>query len=287
MEEKILIVDDDAEIRSLCEDSLSHENYQVMTSANGEDAYELAQSENFDLVLSDIRMPGMDGLELFDNLRKINPDQTVIMFSGFGDADAAVEAIKRGAFDYLSKPLILDELKVTIKMALQQNHLREENQKLKQDLQDTLVALNETPPTIPLLNNIPEKTIKEFLDLGTMKTYDPDEIILQEGNTDRRLYIIFEGEVSVRQDNIELYRLGKFDCYGEMHIFRPNLSTQCLIAYSAVSILSLDRDELLNFFNQREEKLVKHFILNTLNAVYQKLRKTSNRVNHLELALRR
>ncbi len=287
MAESILIVDDDMEVRDLCMDSLSNEEYEVVTSASGEEAYELAQKNNFDLVLSDIRMPGMDGLELFSNLRELDPNQSIIMFSGFGDVDAAVEAMKQGAFDYLSKPLILDELKITIKMALQQNRLQEENKKLKLELQETLAALTETPPSIPLLANIPERIIKEFLESGKMETYDPQEIILPEGNTDRQLYIIFEGEISVRQEGSELYRLGKFDCYGEMHIFRPNLSTQCLIATASSSVLCLERDAIINFFNHKEEKLFKHFILNILNSIHKKLRRSGNRICQLETALRK
>jgi len=287
MEEKILIVDDDSDVRDLCSDSLSQEDYSVTTSSSGEDAWELAQKNHFDLVLSDIRMPGMDGLELFENLRTIDPNQSIIMFSGFGDVDAAVEAMKRGAFDYLSKPLILDELKITIKMALQQNRLREENEKLKTELQETLAALNEPPPNIPLLTNIPDRTLKEFLNMGIMRAYEANEIILPEGNSDRQLYIVFDGEVSVRQDGAELYQLSKFDCYGEMHIFRPNLVTQSLISNSNTSILSIKRDSVIGFFNHKEERLFKHFIVNSLNCIFKKLHRASLKITQLETALRR
>ncbi len=286
MEEKILIVDDDDEILSMCTNSLADETYEVLTSASGEDAFALAQKDHFDLVLSDIRMPGMDGLELFKHLRDLDPDQTVIMFSGFGDVDAAVEAMKRGALDYLSKPLIVDELKITIRMALQQKRLQVENKKLKKELHETLSAINETPPTIPLLNNIPDDAMKELLSLGTMRTYEAHEVILNEGNTDRKIYLVFEGEVSVNQSGTELYRLGKFDCYGEMHLFRPNLSTQCLTANTSASILVVDREDIIGFFNKREERLFKHFILNTLNAVHSKLRKACSRITQLEIAFR-
>lgn len=287
MNEKILIVDDDAEILQMCSDSLIEESYQIVTSSTGEEALKIARRDDFAVVLSDIRMPGMNGLELLEQLRQNDPHQIIVMFSGFGDVDAAVEAMKRGAFDYLSKPLILDELKVTIRMALQQNALYAENRRLKQELNEKLRAQKDTSPTIPLLTNLPQDVIKTFLDMGMMQTYDEQEIILQEGNIDHKLYLLFDGEVSVRQEGVELYRLGKFDSYGEMHIFRPNLSTQCLTAQRPTTVLLIEKDDIVKFFSQKEEKLFKHYILNTLNAVYLKLRRTSSRINQLERVLRR
>ncbi len=287
MNERILIVDDDAEILQMCADSLATESYHVVTTSTAEEALELARKERFSLVLSDIRMPGMDGLQLSRKLREINPDQVIVMFSGFGDVDAAVEAMKQGAFDYLSKPLILDELKITVKTALQQNSLTSENRRLKEELNERLTAQRETSPTIPLLSNFPHDVLKAFLELGVMQTYEDQEIVLQEGNVDHRLYLVFDGELSVRQDGVELYRLGKFDCYGEMHLFRPNLSTHCLTAECPSTVLIVDKEDIVSFFSQKEERLFKHYILNTLNAVFLKLRRTSSRINQLERVLRR
>jgi DNA-binding NarL/FixJ family response regulator len=257
-----------------------------MTSADGSEACELVRKHNFSVVLSDIRMPGMNGLELLNFIKESDPEQTVIMFSGFGDVDSAVEAMKRGAFDYLSKPLILDELKITIRMALQQSKLRHENRSLRKELQDTLSALNNPPPVIPLLNNLPTEAIKEFLELGKMRTFDPQEAILRAGSVDSNLYIIFEGEISVWQDGAELLRLGKFECYGEMNLFRPNVMTQALTSEASSNLMIVKREALLDFFNRREEKYFKHYILNTLNSVHLKLRKASSRINHLESKLK-
>ena len=285
MEEKILIVDDDPEIRNLCVEALAKEKYQIITSASGEEAFDLARQHDFSVVLSDIRMPGMNGLELLNNLKEINPEQTVIMFSGFGDVDAAVEAMKRGAFDYLAKPLILDELKITIRMALQQTQLRRENQKLKKKLEESVAQASSGTPTIPLLQNIPAEVAKDFMELGTVRSFEQLDVIVQEGKTNGHLYLILDGEVSVKQDGAELFRLNKFDSYGEMQIFRPNLGTQTLTAESNCNILEIDRDSVMQFFSRKEEKLFKHFILNTLNSTYLKLRRASSRIHQLERLL--
>ncbi|MCX6640052.1 MAG: response regulator [bacterium] len=284
--EKILVVDDDPDIRSFCQDSLSNEDYQVCTTATGEEAIELTRDQEFAVVLSDIRMPGMSGLELLSNLKKVDPDQAVIMFSGFGDVDAAVEAMKRGASDYLSKPLILDELKISVRQALHELNLRRENQKLKQELKDSITALNGVPPAIPLLQNIPQDILKQFLDLGKMRRYDEHMLVLPEGKGDIPLLIILEGELSVWQDGAELYRLAKFDCFGEMNIFRPSLRSLSLIAETTVEILIVEREAIISFFNQHEERLFKYFILNSMNSIYTKLRRATTKVIQLDRLLK-
>ncbi|TKJ39731.1 hypothetical protein CEE37_10660 [candidate division LCP-89 bacterium B3_LCP] len=286
MQEKILIVDDDKVVRDVCREALISEEYEITTSENGQDAYEVARQQYFNLVISDIRMPKMGGLELLGNLKKLNPDLTVIMFSGLGDVNSAVEAMKHGAYDYLAKPLVLEELKATVRLALQQTKLKEENTRIRKEMQGTLSTLNTTPPAIPLLNNLPLDMFKEFLNLGKMRTYDTQEIILHKGTPDKNLYIVFEGEITVWQDGSKLFKLGKFDCYGEMNIFKPHIVIHDLIAEEPSKVMAIRRDALIDFFNNKDEKYFKHIILNTLNSQFAKTRKISNRVIFLERKMR-
>lgn len=286
MQGKILIVDDDASIRELCQDSLKGEEYEVMTASSGEEAYELACREEFDVVLADIRMPGMNGLDLLKNLKSLNPGQIVIMFSGFGDTDVAVEAMKRGAHDYLAKPLVIDELKIILQKAIQQNRLREENQKLKLELQESQTAGSEELRAITLLQNVPRDSAQELLNLGKTYFFNTNEIIVAEGMTDSSLYFILDGEASVRQEGAELFRLGRGECYGEMNVFRQNLRSQCLTAENASQILKIDKRSLLDYFSKREERVFKLFVFNVLNSVYTKFRKASNCIVQLERALK-
>ena len=286
MSEKILIVDDDPEICAMCAEALSEDGYQVVTSTSGDEALELAQHEEFDVVLSDICMPGMTGLELLQNLKCVDPAQTVIMFSAFGEVNSAVEAMKLGAYDSLPKPLILDELRLSVGKAIRQNFLRRENEKLRHELQDSSIAMTDLPKFIPLLQNMPKDAAREFIELGHVEAINSNDLILQENTLDQRLYIVIEGEVSVWQDKAELYRLRRGESYGEMNILRHSVRSQCLLAELPGQILIIERDAILAYFNKKEERIFKLFIFNILNSVFTKNRKLCGRLIQLERMLR-
>ncbi len=132
--EKILIVDDEESVRSMIVVLLQKEGYQVSSASDGPDALGFLGEQPFDLVLSDIRMPGMDGLELLDRIRSLYPEVTVIMMSAFGTVDLAVEALKRGAYDYISKPFKPDEILLALRKAQERERLRRENLRLKEEV---------------------------------------------------------------------------------------------------------------------------------------------------------
>jgi len=126
----ILVVDDEVHVRQALKDILTYENYEVEEAADGKTALQLIQQKMFDVVLCDIKMPGMDGLELLQKIQEIT-NVPIIMISGHGTIDTAVEAIKKGAFDYISKPPDLNRLLVSIRNALDKQKLLEENKRLK------------------------------------------------------------------------------------------------------------------------------------------------------------
>jgi two-component system, NtrC family, nitrogen regulation response regulator NtrX len=126
----ILIIDDEESIRAALRDILEYEKYVIDDAAEGEQALELAQSNTYDVILCDIKMPGMDGLEVLEKIQDLS-DAPVVMISGHGTIDTAVEAIKKGAYDYISKPLDLNRLLVTLRNALDKGNLVQETRKLK------------------------------------------------------------------------------------------------------------------------------------------------------------
>ena len=114
----ILIVDDELSMREFLRILLEKEGHEVATAANGNVALELSGRQTFDLVVTDIRMPGMTGLELLAQLKHARPETGVIMITAFASPDDAVAAMKNGAFDYITKPFNVDEIKTVVRSAL-------------------------------------------------------------------------------------------------------------------------------------------------------------------------
>ncbi len=120
---RILVIDDERSIRNTLKDILEFEKYQVELAEDGFIALELLKASDFDVILCDIKMPGMDGIEVLQKIGEIKPDIPVVMISGHGNIDTAVESIKKGAFDYIEKPLDLNRLLITLRNAMDKSTL--------------------------------------------------------------------------------------------------------------------------------------------------------------------
>ena len=131
MKARILVIDDEAAIRDSLRMILEYEDYRFLGAANGPEGIAMAQRERPDLVLLDIKMPGMDGMEVLRTLRARTRALPIVMISGHGTTATAVDAIKSGATDFLEKPLSSERVIVTLKNALTQSELRSENRELK------------------------------------------------------------------------------------------------------------------------------------------------------------
>ena len=133
----ILVVDDDSYVRESTEEILRRKGYQVDTSANGKDALVLLDEADFDLILSDIKMPEMDGIELLAAAKGKYPDIHVIMMTAFGSVDNAVEALRKGAYDYIQKGSAdPTEIELVVERALKYQDSQRENKRLRSELQD-------------------------------------------------------------------------------------------------------------------------------------------------------
>ena len=130
---KILIIEDEAAIRRVLVKILSEENdtYQVEEAEDGLAGIEKIKNNDYDLVLCDIKMPKMDGVEVLEAAKKIKPETPMVMISGHGDLDTAVNTMRLGAFDYISKPPDLNRLLNTVRIALDRKELVVENKRLK------------------------------------------------------------------------------------------------------------------------------------------------------------
>ena len=141
---KILIVDDEKSIRNTLKDILEAEEHEVVTAEDGPTALELFAEQQFDVVLCDIKMQEMDGIEVLGKIMEQPQDVPVIMISGHGDIEIAVDAIKKGAFDFLEKPLDLNRLLITIRNALERSDLITEARILKRKISKTNEMIGES-----------------------------------------------------------------------------------------------------------------------------------------------
>jgi two-component system nitrogen regulation response regulator NtrX len=142
---KILIVDDEKAIRNALRDILMYEKYEVEEAVDGNEAIKKAEAENFDLVLCDVKMPKMDGVEVLTRLHEISPDMPIVMISGHGTIETAVESLKKGAYDFISKPPDLNRLLVTVRNALDRNRLVNETKVLRKKVYNTREMIGESP----------------------------------------------------------------------------------------------------------------------------------------------
>lgn len=132
---KILLVDDEPSILSVLCTVLRSEDYEVTAAADGQQAIELIKNETFDLLISDIRMTPINGMEILKIVHQERPDLSVIMLTAYGSVETAIEALKLGAFDYVTKPFKVDELLITVQRALAYRNALNENATLKEQLQ--------------------------------------------------------------------------------------------------------------------------------------------------------
>jgi DNA-binding NtrC family response regulator len=136
----ILIVDDEKDICMALNILLSKEGYAVKEAYNGEQALDIIRKENFDIVMTDIKMDKMDGFEVLKEAQKLSPETSVVMMTAFASVGSAVEAMRSGASDYITKPFINDEIRLTIRRILQSRELQMENQILRQELSQRQTA---------------------------------------------------------------------------------------------------------------------------------------------------
>jgi len=139
---RILIVEDEKSMRELLRMLLEGEGYDVISASDGLDGSSYIERDIFDLLITDIKMPGLDGFELLKKIKEISPETLVIMVTAFGTTESAIEAMKRGAYDYINKPFNIDELRIIVRKALEKKRLSEEISLLRQKVETTYALEN-------------------------------------------------------------------------------------------------------------------------------------------------
>lgn len=172
---KILVVDDEEGIRDILSRSLRIQGYAVATAQNGKEGIDKFKKEVFDLVISDIKMPEMDGVTFLDHIKKIDPDIEAIMVTAYETMETAIESLRKGAYDYISKPFSLEKIFITIEKAMEKRQLKEK------------IALYEISKAVHLTVEL-DQLLKIIIEL-TMKVLKADEASLMLFDDERKLYI--------------------------------------------------------------------------------------------------
>ena len=150
----ILIIDDEKAIRKTLGEILSYEGYKIDEAGDGEEGLKRFREKNYDVVLCDIKMPKIDGIEFLDKAGEVNPDVPIIMISGHGTIETAVEAVKKGAYDYVSKPPDLNRLLITIRNAMDKTNLVTETRVLRRKVSRVEEMIGESGPIVKIKETI-------------------------------------------------------------------------------------------------------------------------------------
>ena len=142
----ILIIDDEKAIRKTLSEILSYEGYKIDEAGDGEEGFRKFREKEYDVILCDIKMPKMDGIEFLEKAKEANPDLPIIMISGHGTIETAVEAVKKGAYDYISKPPDLNRLLITIRNAMDKTSLVAETKVLKRKVSRVQDMIGDSMP---------------------------------------------------------------------------------------------------------------------------------------------
>lgn len=180
MEHTILIVDDEPDIREILRDRLEGYGYRVITAVNGEEALTAIETEDPDLTFLDIRLPGMDGMDVLKKVKGMNPDSIVVMITAYGTIEQAVEAMKHGAYDFITKPLNPSLIQMTVTKALERKTLIDENIYLRREVQRNIETLK---AKIGMEEIIGESSKMQDLLGQVAKVAPTDATILIQGET--------------------------------------------------------------------------------------------------------
>ena len=180
MKSKILIVDDDPSLRKMLEAVLTNDGYEVTEADDGNNAVSAVKGQFFDLILMDVRMAGMSGIEALKHIKKLSPGIPVIIMTAYASVDTAREALKSGAYDYLTKPLDIDELNLILQRALRHYQLEQENRFLKERLDDRFDfgnIIGNSPPMRQLFETLAQVAPSEATVLITGESGTGKELI--------------------------------------------------------------------------------------------------------------
>jgi CheY-like chemotaxis protein len=277
MKKHIIFVDDEENIRDLCKEILEEAGYKVTLAAEGKEALEKMDYEDFDLYLVDMVMPEMDGLELIKRIKEKQPLAVIIVTTGYSSIEGAVKAVHAGAFQYIAKPINPEELLKTVSKGLQYA------EDLYGPFQKALEPGGAEKGEPFLLNGFPARERQEFLSLGVTKKYNIGDSIPIRGDQPGSIILVEEGEISVWLNNTSIDYLRKADSWGEESFVLSDPLLSTLRVELPTKARHFTHEKLLEFFNYHETSLLNQFMVNIVNSIFYKWRKSVQRIVMLKL----
>jgi signal transduction histidine kinase len=251
---KVLLIEDEKDVRESYEDMLSLLGYETGMAENGKEGLEKLKKDKYDIVLTDLNMPVMNGLETLRRIKKKDADIEVIVITGFATIENAIGAMKQGAFDYITKPVSIDHVKIVLSKCIQQINARRENKKLR-DLNTQLSELNDLKNKFITITNhelrTPLAVIKGYVDLLDM------EVDRKEGSEQDEYLGIITNTITEMIDMVEyMHDLSNFEKLAETDN-KSNFDINDLVqsVYKEVKVLFDNRK--INLALNLEEKPIK------------------------------
>ncbi|MDY6915700.1 MAG: response regulator [Candidatus Cloacimonadota bacterium] len=273
MKRKILVVDDEQNIREIIKDLLSEKEYEVTTAVDGQDALDKMNYEQFDLFILDIYMPRMDGMELMQKIKEKYPLAVVIITTGYSSIDGAINAIRGGAFHYITKPIIGEELLNVVDRGM--DHYNELAGSMRRSPEDTTSGKNFFD-TI-MLRNFSSEEKADFHEMAIRKTYEKGETIplAQEPGT---IILLESGSASVYISDTLIENLEEGQSWGEESFIPSNKNFTTLRAKKDCVVRHYNRNNIIEFFKYHKESLLKLFMINLMTLMYLKWKKSMGKI---------
>ncbi|MFO7659674.1 MAG: response regulator [Candidatus Cloacimonadaceae bacterium] len=268
MNKRILVAESEQYVSSMISRFLSHSNYNVVVADDGKDALDKVEMELFDLYLIDIYLPQINGLELMLRIREIQPLAVIILVTDYESVDVVAQALHRGAFHYLTKPIEEEELVRAVNKGLERSEEVEEVGGISPASMDISKELID----LLLLKGFSTNQQNEFAQLGNLVLYKTDEKIPLSDQTGTMIWVE-AGRVSVLYGGNTVDTLRPGDIWGEETFIGTNSIFTELVVQADAQIRHFQRKKMLDYFAYHDESLIKRFMINLIQCLYFKWRK--------------
>ncbi len=271
MRKRILVADDEPNIREIISELLKEAGHRVGVAVDGMDAWEKMQMEPYDLYVLDVFMPRLDGLDLIEKIRELQPMAVIIVITGFSSIDVAIKAIRKGAYHYITKPINADELLKAVEAGLKYvDELQEDT--LSEGPQSTEPATD-----LALMRGFSPEQQNDFKLMGTIDHYAPGQHIPIDDETGSLIWV-GNGRINVMYNGSVVDSIQDGEIWGEETFISASAAFTELIAQSEVQIRRFKRKRIIEFFTYQDEHLTNRYMINLFQSIYLKWRKSVHKL---------